>query len=124
MKIIDSFKYAFIGLQHSLQERNVRFHLLATIAVIILGIFFSITNLEWVLLLLCIGLVLAVELLNTALEEICDVITSLNKDAYPKMGKPKDIGAGAVLVSAIIAAILGSIIFVPYIVSFFSTLNS
>lgn len=119
MKIISSFKYAVTGIRLGLEEHNMKVHVLATLCVIILGILFSITIYEWLAVLLAIGLVLSTELMNTALEEVCDAIAAVHKDSYSKLGKPKDIGAGAVLVSALMASIVGLLVFIPYIVQFF-----
>lgn len=119
MKVIRSFKYAFNGVKLGLQEHNMRVHFAVAIIVLILGILFSITKIEWVAVLLAIGLVIATELLNTALEEVCDALAAAHKDSYSKLGVPKDIGAGAVLISAIIASLVGILIFVPYIVKLF-----
>lgn len=119
MKTLSSFKYALTGIRLGLEEHNMRVHLMVTICVIVLGVIFSITVYEWIAVLLSIGLVLSTELINTALEEVCDAIAAAHKESYSTLGKPKDIGAGAVLVSAIIAASVGLIIFVPYILLFF-----
>ena len=115
MKVLSSFKYATNGVRLGLQEHNMKVHLAVTIFVVLMGISYSITRIEWVAVLLSIGLVISTELLNTALEELCDVMVASNNDAYPKLGDPKDIGAGAVLVAAIIAACVGLLVFVPYI---------
>ncbi len=67
---------------------------------------------EWVAIILCIGMVLATELINTAIERLVDLISP---DRNPIAGQIKDIAAGAVLICAIAAAIVGLIIFIPYL---------
>lgn len=121
MKIIRSFKFAFIGVKHGLEEHNMRFHLFATVLVVVLGFIFSITKMEWAVLLFSIGLVLTAELINTAIEEVCDVLTSAHPTSYKKAGKPKDISAGAVLIAAVVALVIGLIIFIPYFASLLSS---
>ncbi len=116
-KTLNSFKYAFQGIVFGLQERNMKIHVAAVLLVFIFGFVFSVTKMEWAVLFLCIGGVIASELCNTAIEEICDVIAPLHDEAYRKMGKPKDLAAGAVLVSSMIALMVGLIIFVPHILT-------
>ena len=115
MKTLKSFKYAFTGIRLGLEEHNMKVHVFVTLLVILAGLFFSITTYEWIAVSLSIGLVIAAELLNTALEEVCDIVTDAHPASYKRAGKPKDIGAGAVLVTAIAAATVGLLIFVPYI---------
>lgn len=119
MKTLSSFRYAFAGIRLGLEEHNMRVHVIATLCVLALGMFFSITHYEWIAVLLSIGLVISTELMNTALEETCDALAAAHKDSYSRLGRPKDIGAGAVLVAALIASIVGLVIFVPYFVMVF-----
>jgi len=115
-----SFTYAFTGIWFSLQERNMRIHLLAMLIVLFLGWFLNVSHVEWLILFLCIGMVLTAEMFNTALEAICDAIAPLHTDMHKYMGKPKDLGAGAVLISASFSLIVGLIIFLPRLVMLFS----
>ena len=80
--------------------------------VILQGFYFSINKMEWLLVVVCFMTVLVLEMMNTALERICDQITN---DFHPKIKIIKDISAGAVLVSAIGSCIIGGIIFIPKI---------
>jgi diacylglycerol kinase len=109
--ILQSFKFAFQGLAFAWDERNFKTHILSTIAVLILGFYCQVTTLEWIVLLLCIAAVLSLELLNTALEKLVDLV-SPNK--HPLAGMAKDLSAAAVLVFSIASAIVGLIIFYPY----------
>ncbi|MDA3881496.1 MAG: diacylglycerol kinase family protein [Prolixibacteraceae bacterium] len=93
-------------------ERNALIHIIVAIAVVVAGFVFGITRTEWILVLLSIGLVLATEALNTSIEKLGDAIT-LEENLLIK--KAKDIAAGAVLIASIIAAIIGLLIFCPYL---------
>ena len=112
-KLIHSFKYAFSGIGSVLKkEQNMKIHFLIMILVILAGIFLKLSKLEWIICIILIGLVLSAELFNTTIEIVVDMIT-LEKDERAK--NAKDISAGAVLILAISAAIIGLIIFVPKI---------
>lgn len=100
-------------------EKNMRIHLTFTVLVIIFGWILRISITEWLLCLLCFGLVFTAEMVNTAIENIVDLVSpQQNKLA----GKAKDIAAGAVLVSAIISACVGLIIFIPKLWAFILSL--
>lgn len=116
-KLVKSFKYAFNGIKYTfMYEQNMDIHLIATILVIALGVFFKISIIEWLVCLILIGLVIASELINTSLEATVDLISP----KYNEKAKiAKDTAAGAVLVLAIIAAICGMIIFIPKILKLF-----
>ena len=88
------------------------FHLLVMVLVIIAGIGFGISRMEWVAVILCFGMVISAELFNSAVERLTDLA---HPDLHPLAGKVKDIAAGAVLVTAIAAAAIGLIIFLPYV---------
>ena len=112
-----SFGYAFQGVWECIRdERNIRIHLTMTTLVIIGGIILHISLLEWIICLILFGLVISLELVNTAVESTVDLVT---EEKRPLAKKAKDTAAGAVLVSAIFAAIIGLIIFVPKIIAFF-----
>ena len=113
MKIINSFKYAFQGIVSSFKaERNMKIHILMMILVIIAGFIFKITKIEWIICISLFGLVISSELFNTAIETIVDIVMP-EKNEKAKLAK--DVSAGAVLVLAIASAIIGSMIFWPYI---------
>ncbi len=110
-KRVRSFRYAWQGIVASFQsEANLRIHLIIASLVIICGFLFHISIQEWLICLLSFGLVISMELMNTVAETLVDLISP---EQHPLAGKAKDIAAGAVLVSAIFAAIAGLIIFVP-----------
>ncbi|MGI6793364.1 diacylglycerol kinase family protein [Bacteroides sp. KG68] len=116
-KQLYGFGYAWKGIRCCIgKEQNLSFHLIAAIIVVIAGIILSITKIEWTIVILCIGVVIAAELFNTAIERLVDLVSP---QQHPIAGKVKDIAAGAVLVCAVTAAIIGLIIFVPYLTRFF-----
>lgn len=120
MKLIRSFAYALNGLRICFAtEQNFRIHTLLMIVAIILAIVFNISAIEWIATVFCIAFVIAMEMLNTAIEKLCDVV---HKDVHPGIKKVKDIAAGAVLVSAIFSLITGLIIFVPKIIVYLKSL--
>jgi diacylglycerol kinase (ATP) len=111
-KQLRSFGYAWKGIQSCVgKEQNLSFHLIAAMAVIIAGIVLGITRTEWIMVVMCIGTVIAAELFNTAIEKLVDLVSP---ERHPVAGRVKDIAAGAVLICAVAAAIIGLIIFIPY----------
>ncbi len=116
-KFFKGFVYAFRGLFVAVRnERNLKFHIFAAVCVVIAGILLQISVYEWIACALCIGLVIAAEMINTAVETLCDVVEPSKND---KIGMIKDVSAGAVLVCAIAAAAVGLIIFIPKIIALF-----
>jgi diacylglycerol kinase len=112
-KRLKSFAYAFNGLKILIkEEHNVRIHLAITVLTIIAGLVLRISSAEWLAVLLCIGLVFALEIINSALENLCDFVCTEKQNTIKKV---KDLSAAAVLISAIISAIIGTIIFLPKI---------
>jgi len=110
-KRLQSFAYAFRGIRVVFgTEANMQIHIVITILVIVCGIAFSISLTEWMFCLLCIGLVVGAEMINTALENVVDLASP---GQHPLAGKAKDIAAGAVLICAIISVLIGLLIFVP-----------
>ena len=110
-----SIGFAIAGLIALIKtEHNVRIHLIATVLVVISGLIFHISSAEWLALVFAIALVMISEIFNTVIELLCDYI-SPGQDT--RIGKIKDIAAGAVLVSAVVAMIIGVIIFLPKIYS-------
>lgn len=91
-------------------EPNFRLQSIVALLVTGAGFYFDISSIEWILQTLAIGLVLGTEALNTAIEKTADFV---HPDHHPKIGVIKDIAAGAVLLSAITALIIGSIIYLP-----------
>lgn len=92
------------------EQHNARVHVVIALLVIAAGGLLGLSRLEWGLILLLIGWVLSVEALNSALEYLCDKVSPTQD---PLIGKAKDVAAAAVLISALIAAVIGLLIFVP-----------
>jgi len=114
---LKSFQYALKGILLLFQtEPNAKIHLAITFIVVAGGFFFSISSTEWCLLILAIAIVLCAEGMNTAIEYLTDLVSP---NIHPLAGKTKDVAAGAVLLAAIGAAIVGCIIFIPKIWQYF-----
>lgn len=112
-KFLLSFKYAFSGIITTIkEERNVKLHILAVIVVIILGLAYKISTLEWIICILLFGLVISSELINTAIENTVDLVTAEKNELARKA---KDAAAGAVLVNSIVSAIIACFIWIPKI---------
>ncbi|MDD4636835.1 MAG: diacylglycerol kinase family protein [Bacteroidales bacterium] len=114
---LKSFTYAFRGICICItQEHNAWIHSLITVLVISVGLLFHISVMEWIAVFLCISIVFAAELINTAIERLTDKICP---DYHPEAGIIKDLAAGAVLICAFFSAIIGLLIFVPKIYALF-----
>lgn len=112
-RFLNSFKYAFEGIITTIkEERNIKIHILAVIVVIIMGVIYKISQVEWIICLILFGLVISSEIINTSIENAVDLIT---KEENELAKKAKDAAAGAVLVNAIISAIIAGIIWIPKI---------
>ena len=112
-KLINSFGYAFTGIGTAVKsERNMKIHCIMMALVIFFGIILKISKLEWIICIALFGLVIGAEMFNTAIEYVVD-LASPEKNDLAKHAK--DVAAGAVLVNAIAAAIIGFLIFVPKI---------
>lgn len=112
-KLIKSFKYAFEGIFTGFKkEQNMKIHVAIIIFVIIVGIILKINKLEWIICIALFGIVISAELFNTAIEQIVDIAMP-EKNEKAKIAK--DVSAGAVLVVAIAATIIGLTIFMPKI---------
>ncbi len=117
-KLIVSFSHAFRGFGFAFAgERNMQIHALAALLVTVFGFLYQITGIEWVLLLLAMGMVLAAEIFNTAIEKFCNHV---HPTRHPSIRNIKDLSAGAVLCTAIFAALAAAVIFIPKIASSFS----
>ncbi len=108
--LLKSFQHAFEGIIHTIKRRNVilKYIFLFMCAVILCGFYFHITKIEWMICLILFALVLSLELVNTAIEAVVDLASP---DIHPLAKLSKDAAAGAVLISAIISAIIGLMIF-------------
>lgn len=112
-----AFKVAWTGIWGAIRhERNFRIHLSAALLVLVAGWLLKITAQDWLWLILAIFSVLIMELVNTAIETVVDLVVGDKYDLQAK--KAKDIAAGAVTLTALASAIIGLIIFWPYLENF------
>lgn len=111
---VKSFKYAFNGLYLLLKnEHNSRIHFLAMILVVLMCFIYDVSVIEKCILVICIGFVFAMELVNSAIESLCDFVSTTNHDLIKKA---KDMAAAGVLVAAIVSVIIAFYIFIPKII--------
>jgi diacylglycerol kinase len=109
---IQSFAYALAGIRFTLRnEPNMRIHLAIAAMAVVAGVWLRIDAADWRWLILAIALVLATETLNTAVEQCCNAIS---REFNPEIKAAKDVAAGAVLISAVCAALIGLSVFAPY----------
>lgn len=108
-----AFKYAAQGIKWAFKTQpNLWIHLISALCALVLAILFKITTLEWIIITSCIVAVFAIEFINTAIEWLVD---SIYKEKHPLAGKIKDVAAASVLIVAIGSAVIGAIIFYPYL---------
>jgi diacylglycerol kinase len=108
--LISAFRYALQGFAHTIKtQRSMRIHLCAAALVAVVGILVRLERLEWAIIAICVGLVLASELINTALEAIVDIASP---EFHPKAKIAKDAAAAAVFVFAVVSVIVGLLVLV------------
>lgn len=108
-----AFRCAFAGLADLVRTQpHARWHLLASVLVISLGVFVQLSRMEWLVLLPTMALVWVAEAVNTAIELTCDAVT---RERHPLIGRAKDLAAGAVLIAAVFAVIVGTLLFWPHL---------
>lgn len=112
-KFLLGFVYAFQGLYTLIKtERNFKFHVFAFISISIAGFIFKIEKSEWLAVLIISSIILTAEALNSAIEKLCN---HLHPEIHPAVKSVKDIAAGSVLISSLIAVLIAGIIFLPRI---------
>ncbi len=112
-RLFRRFKFAFMGLKTMLKkDMHVLSHMIVTVLVIILGLFFNLDRIEWLFITSAVFAVLVTEVMNTGVEYTVDLVTE-NFHEYAKAAK--DVSAAAVLLSCIYAVIIGLIVFIPYV---------
>ncbi len=115
MKLFNSFAFAWQGIRYSYKTQlNFRIHLLGLLGVVVAGFIFQINTTEWLLIIVCSMLVLSLELINTAIEFLCDAVT---KEIHPFIKIVKDVSAASVLLAATGSVAIGLVIFVPKILT-------
>ena len=111
------FRFAFNGFFHALRnEFHMKVHVISAILVCLAGVYLGVTKTEWVALVICIGVVLMAEIFNSAIETLCD---TLHPDQHPGIGLTKDMAAGGVLLASLASAVVGLVVFVPYVLALF-----
>jgi len=112
--LLQAFKCAFEGIFATAKERNFKIELCFMTLAIVLGLVFSISFLEWLCVIICFGLVLGGEVINSAIEAVVD----LTSPEYHELAKKaKDCAAGGVLLFSIASFVIGCLIFIPRILS-------
>ena len=112
-RFFKSFIFSIEGLKYAYKyEQSMMIHVIATILVIGANFFFQVTGVEWLITLLAIGMVLSAELINTAIEAVVDLVTL---EIHPLAKIAKDCGSAATFVLAVMAAVIGCVIYIPYI---------
>jgi diacylglycerol kinase len=115
-KRIYSFRYAFEGIYDLFAHHpNAQVHLFASITVLTAAFIFPLSKIEWCLVIICVGIVVAAEAFNTAIEYLVDWISP---DIHPAAKKIKDMGAAGVLLTSFSAVGVGLFIFLPKIIAF------
>ncbi|MBB3122756.1 diacylglycerol kinase (ATP) [Mesoflavibacter sabulilitoris] len=110
---LKSVKYAFLGMLRLIKtEASIQIQFVIAIIVTVAGFYYSISNTEWIMQCFAIGMVMSIEGLNTAVEEVANFI---HPNHHPKIGIIKDVAAGAVFIASIAASIIGLIIYFPKI---------
>ena len=113
-KLIKSFRYAYSGLRYAYKnEQSLAVDIGMALVVAIAGILFKVSITEWAILVITVGLVISLELLNTAIEAVIDLVT---EKYHPIAKVAKDTSAAAVAVLAVVSVIEGLIIFLPKII--------
>lgn len=115
MKFLQSLRYAFGGLITFFRtERNGQIQAIVAGVVVSLAALFNIRATEWLIVVLCIVMVWSFEMINTAIEKLCNVV---HPDFHPQIRVIKDVAAGAVLMAAVGSVVAGVVIFLPKIIA-------
>jgi diacylglycerol kinase len=115
LRFLRNVNFALQGIRSFFKtESNGRIMRVIAILTIAAGVLLRITSLEWMIILGCIALIISLEMVNSSIEKVCNFITT---DYKPEIKQIKDIAAGAVLFASILVAIIGSIVFIPYIIN-------
>ena len=113
IRFFKSFKYSIEGLKYAYKyEQSMLIHVIATICVLLANIFFQVSGIEWLITLLAIGMVLSAELIHSAIEAVVDLVTL---EEHPLAKIAKDCSSAATFVLACMAAIIGLVVYIPYI---------
>ena len=108
--VVMAFVYAFAGIRFVMRQRNPRIQVVVGTCVCALAAWLRVSRIEWAMLVLCIGFVIAAESINSAVEAMVDI---LSPEIRPEAKIAKDTAAGAVLIAAIAAVVVGLLILGP-----------
>lgn len=112
-RFLRSFTFALRGIRTAFADQpNLRIHGLVALVVICTGFYFNITATEWAVIMLTIALVMGLEMVNSAIEKVVDLVSP---EYHLLAGKAKDIAAGAVLFAAAMAVVVGVVVFGKYV---------
>src|ERR1700761_8794508 len=112
---LTSYRYSVRGIWLAFRyERVMLFHLAAAITVVVVNILLKVSQNDWLITLILIGLAWMAEIFNTAIEKLADRVT---KEQDPLIGQVKDLASGAVLVICVFAVICAAVIYVPYLLT-------
>jgi len=114
--LASSFGFAFSGIWQAIKkERNIKIHLTFAILVILVGLYFNIAKVEWLALIIIISLVLAAEIMNSSIEELCNLLNKKLNLGFSETTLIRNFSAGTVLILALASVILGLLIFLPHL---------
>lgn len=112
LRFFKSFRFALQGFRYSLHEQtNIKIQIFCALVVLTIAFYCKVSRAEWIALLMCVALVISLEMINTSLEDLVDMV---KPEFHPVAGRIKDIAAAAVLFASVISAIIGMIVFYPY----------
>jgi diacylglycerol kinase len=112
MRFLKSFLFAAAGILFCLRQGNFKIQLIAALVAIAASFYLQVTKNEFLLVLLVAALVLILEMINTALEHLCNLYTT---EQHPEIKIVKDVAAGAVLIASVCSLLIGIFIFLPYL---------
>jgi undecaprenol kinase len=110
-KFIKSFHYAGEGIKTGFKERSMKIHGAMAVVVVMAGLIVGLSIWQWILVIMLIGMVWGAELINSSIEQMADLLRDTHKYEYKTTKAVRDMAAGAVLVTAMAAAVVGLIIF-------------
>lgn len=115
VRLLRSIRWAGQGLRYCLNgEKNFQLHCTLALVTVLAGFFFGLSAPEWMITIICIAAVLALEMINTAIEHLCNIA---HPSIHPTVKIIKDVSAGAVLLIALMSVLCGAIIFIPKIIA-------
>jgi diacylglycerol kinase len=118
-KFMNSFLFAARGIAVAFTDQlNLKVQTACIAVVVSSGFYFDLSDIEWCCLLLAAGLVITLEMVNTSIEKLVDLVTS---EFHPLAARVKDIGAGAVLFGAIVSVIVGWLVFRPHAIAWWQS---